>query len=254
MTRGTRAVTAWSVVVLASAAVSLVGLGWFAAVAYQYLIAGDGWRSTVVDLAHVPSSVTGQDDAGDAPAAPAEAAAADGGAPARRDAAPPDVAPAEPRAEPRPVGHDALIEHLRQRHLTVPVAGVSRDALISTFHEARGARRHEALDILAPRGTPVLAVEDGTIAKLFTSDAGGLTIYQFDAVRLVSYYYAHLDRYAHGVAEGAEVRRGDVLGYVGTTGNAQPDTPHLHFAIFRLGAEARWWEGDPVDPYLVLRE
>jgi peptidoglycan LD-endopeptidase LytH len=254
MTRGTRAVTAWSVVVLVSAAVSLLGLGWFAAVAYQYWVAADGGRPTVVELAPVPSIDTGSDEARAAPAAPRGAAAADGAAPALRDAAPPDVPATAPPTGLLPVGHDAFIEHLRQRHLTVPVAGVTRDALISTFHEARGARRHEALDILAPRGTPVLAVEDGTIAKLFTSDAGGLTIYQLDPVRLVSYYYAHLDRYADGVAEGAGVRRGDVLGYVGTTGNAQPDTPHLHFAIFRLGPEARWWEGEPVDPYLVLKE
>jgi murein DD-endopeptidase MepM/ murein hydrolase activator NlpD len=127
--------------------------------------------------------------------------------------------------------------------------------LTSTFDEARGGgkRRHEAMDILAPRGTPVLASVNGHIVKLFTSAAGGLTIYQFDEEERFCYYYAHLDAYAANLTEGQKVARGDVIGYVGTTGNAPPQTPHLHFAIFRLGAEKRWWEGDPLDPITFLR-
>lgn len=253
MTRDTRrAVTAWSVVILVAAAVSLVGLGWFVAVVYQRWHATDD-RRNLIEQAHEPSIQPEPGDAPDVPAPPPGASASGSGAPVHPDAASPEVAAAQPAVEPRPPSPEALILHLRQRNLTVPVAGVTRDALISTFHEARGTLRHEALDILAPYGTPVLAVEDGTIAKLFTSNRGGLTIYQFDPARFVSYYYAHLDRYADGVTEGAEVRRGDVLGYVGTSGNAQSEAPHLHFAIFRLGPEARWSEGDPVDPYLVLK-
>ena len=109
------------------------------------------------------------------------------------------------------------------------------------------------MDILAPRGTPVVAAVGGRIAKLFTSAAGGLTIYQFDEAEQFCYYYAHLDSYAPDLNEGQIVQRGQVIGYVGTTGNAPPDTPHLHFAIYRLGAEKRWWDGTPIDPIDVLR-
>jgi|KBSSwiStaDraftv2_1062776.scaffolds.fasta_scaffold192233_1 murein DD-endopeptidase MepM/ murein hydrolase activator NlpD len=143
---------------------------------------------------------------------------------------------------------------LASRELTVPVQGIEPDKLVRSYHDARsGGREHEALDILAPRGTPVVAVEDGTIAKLFNSKAGGITVYQFDPGQEYSYYYAHLDRYADGIKEGMPVRRGQVLGYVGTSGNAPKDTPHLHFAIFRLTAEKHWWEGTPIDPYDILK-
>ena len=143
---------------------------------------------------------------------------------------------------------------LRQRNLTLPVQGIKRDDLQDTFNDMRGSsRRHEALDVLAPRNTPVLAVEDGSIAKLFLSDAGGITIYQFDPTSAYAYYYAHLERYADGLKEGQTVKRGQVLGYVGTTGNAPRDTPHLHFAIFKLGEDKKWWQGTPIDPYSVLK-
>jgi murein DD-endopeptidase MepM/ murein hydrolase activator NlpD len=138
---------------------------------------------------------------------------------------------------------------LKGRSIAFPLRGYRLADLTDTFHEARGtARRHEALDILAPRGTPVLAVDDGKIVKLFTSKQGGLTVYQFDPRERFAYYYAHLDRYAEGLKEGDQLRRGDRIGTVGTSGNAPPDTPHLHFAIFRLGPEKRWWEGTPVNP------
>jgi len=153
-----------------------------------------------------------------------------------------------------PVMSANVVEELRNRTLTLPLQGIKRDDLRDTFNEMRGSScRHEALDVLAPRNTPVLAVEDGTVARLFLSDAGGITIYQFDPTKNYVYYYAHLERYAEGLKEGANVRRGQVIGYVGTTGNAPRDTPHLHFAIFRLTDEKKWWQGTAIDPYSVLR-
>ena len=147
------------------------------------------------------------------------------------------------------------IDDLRHRHLLIPVEGVDAKALDDTFSAARGqGRTHDAIDILAPRHTPVLAVEDGTIEKLFTSALGGLTIYEFDPTRTYAYYYAHLDGYAAGLRDHARVQRGQVIGYVGTTGNAPKDTPHLHFAVFVLTPAKEWWRGDAVDPFLIWRE
>ncbi len=143
---------------------------------------------------------------------------------------------------------------LRDRKLEMPVEGVKPEQLTRQFTEMRGGNHeHEALDILAPRNTPVRAVEDGTIAKLFLSKAGGNTIYQFDPSGTYCYYYAHLERYAGGLDEGDTVRKGQIIGYVGTSGNAPANTPHLHFAIFRLTPEKHWWEGIAIDPYDVLR-
>jgi len=127
---------------------------------------------------------------------------------------------------------DAAVDDLRNRHLDIPVFGVDRGALQQTYDDPRGAdRTHHGIDILAPRNTPVLAVEDGVIAKLFLSVPGGLTIYQFDPTTRYTYYYAHLERYADGLIDGMRVTRGQVLGFVGTSGNAPKDTPHLHFEI-----------------------
>jgi peptidoglycan LD-endopeptidase LytH len=151
------------------------------------------------------------------------------------------------------VGLPPAIEELRRRHLSLPVNGVRAEQLVPTFDEARGDRPHEAIDIMAPRGTPVVATEDGRIARLFWSKAGGHTIYQFDPTDTYVYYYAHLDRYADDLAEGQAVRRGQTIGYVGSTGNAKADAPHLHFAIFLLTPEKRWWDGAALDPYPVLR-
>jgi murein DD-endopeptidase MepM/ murein hydrolase activator NlpD len=150
---------------------------------------------------------------------------------------------------------ESAIAMLRRRGLEFPVEGVDRDELRDTFSDTRGqGRSHEALDIMAPRGTPVRAVEDGTIAKLFESrGGGGLTIYQFDPSETFCYYYAHLDGYALGIREGQTVRRGQVIGYVGSTGNASPDAPHLHFTIFQLTPERKWWKGEPLNPYPVFR-
>jgi murein DD-endopeptidase MepM/ murein hydrolase activator NlpD len=144
---------------------------------------------------------------------------------------------------------------LRRRGLEFPVEGVDRNQLRDTFSDTRGeGRSHEALDIMAPRGTPVRAVENGTITKLFESrGVGGLTIYQFDPSENFCYYYAHLDRYAPGIREGQPVLRGQVIGYVGSTGNASPEAPHLHFTIFQLTPERKWWKGEPLNPYPVFK-
>ncbi len=177
-------------------------------------------------------------------------------APAQPTPAPATPAPSAPvtPAPPPPAGPVYSGGSLDGRSLVVPVQGIRPDQIQNTFDDLRGGgRMHEALDIMAPRNTPVVAVEDGRIAKLFTSAQGGLTIYQFDPGETHSYYYAHLERYADGLKEGDRVRRGQVLGYVGTSGNAAPDGPHLHFAIFRLNEQKSWWEGTPVNPYTVLR-
>lgn len=138
--------------------------------------------------------------------------------------------------------------------LVIPVAGASMAALHSNFNEWRGNHRHCALDILAPRGTPVLAAADGRVQKLFTSKAGGLTIYEFDPSETTVYYYAHLDHYADDLREGMTLHRGEVIGFVGTTGNAPKNTPHLHFAIGKLPPSKKWWKGVPIDPYPILRD
>jgi len=138
--------------------------------------------------------------------------------------------------------------------LLLPVQGITAAQLQDTFTDARSQGRvHDAIDILAAEGTPVLAVADGTIEKLFDSERGGLTVYQFEPGGTYCYYYAHLQRYADGLAEKQVVKRGDVIGYVGHTGNASPDAPHLHFEIHRLGPEKQWWKGESLNPYPVLR-
>ena len=140
--------------------------------------------------------------------------------------------------------------------LRVPIDGAAIETWKGGFDERRGggARGHEAVDILSPRNTPVHAVVSGTIAKIFESKAGGHTIYQFDADGRLCYYYAHLEHYAAGLHEGQAVAQGDVIGYVGTSGNAPPNTPHLHFAVFELNDQKQWWKGRPIDPYLVFKE
>jgi hypothetical protein len=169
------------------------------------------------------------------------------GAPMSQVIRPPDVAPS-PRL------YLEAVADLRARRLDVPVFGTRRDLLRPMFDEQRsGDRTHEAIDILAPTGTPVVAVEDGIIAKLFLSEAGGITIYQFDPTNRYAYYYAHLDAYAPGLTDRAAVTRGQTIGYVGTSGNAPKNTPHLHFAIYELTDEKRWWQGTPIDPFLVLK-
>ncbi|HZT77863.1 MAG TPA: M23 family metallopeptidase [Vicinamibacterales bacterium] len=135
-------------------------------------------------------------------------------------------------------------------HLRMPIDGVGPETLKGGFYDAREGHPHEAVDIMAPRNTAVHAVQDGTIAKLFWSKGGGgNTIYEFDPTNTYAYYYAHLERYADGIAEGQHVSTGQVIGYVGTSGNAPPNAPHLHFAIFELTAAHHWWQGKAIDPY-----
>jgi peptidoglycan LD-endopeptidase LytH len=137
--------------------------------------------------------------------------------------------------------------------LVIPVQGISSSELRRQFGEQRsGGRSHHAIDIRAVRGTPVLAADDGSIARLTENRLGGLTVYQLDRTRRRVYYYAHLQRYASGLAEGELVTRGQVIGYVGTSGNAPADAPHLHFAVSSLAKGENWWEGTPLDPYDLL--
>ena len=169
-------------------------------------------------------------------------------------AAPSPKAPAGERAPtpPAPVATSGDIPHGRLR---VPLDGANIETFKGGFAERRGGDRpHEAVDMLAPRNTPVHAVDNGSIAKLFTSKAGGLTIYQFDPTGRLAYYYAHLDHYADGLKDGLPVTQGQIIGYVGTTGNAPPNTPHLHFAVFELNADRHWWQGRAIDPYLVFKD
>ena len=162
----------------------------------------------------------------------------------------------EPRLVPGPKSPDKSQpdqDDLIRRHLVTPLDGLRASDVLDTFSAARsGGRRHEAADILAPRGTPIHAIGPGDIRKLFTSVQGGLTIYQFDPDEVWCYYYAHLDRYADDLHEGLRVKAGDVIGYVGTSGNAPPNTPHLHLAIFKVGPDKHWSKGTPVNPYPVL--
>ena len=133
-----------------------------------------------------------------------------------------------------------------------PLDSLKTTELHDSFNEIHHGHRHEAIDIMRPRGTPVLSVTDGIIRKLFISRQGGLTIYEFDRESAYCFYYAHLDHYAEKIREGMPVARGDVIGYVGTTGDAQPDAPQLHFAIFKLGLDKSWWKGEAIDPYPIL--
>ena len=162
--------------------------------------------------------------------------------------------PPNPSAGSRVVTEQDLL-YLRSRRIIVPVAGVSAVGIPSSFAEVRGGtRQHNAIDILAPRGTPVLSADDGTLAKIDTSAGGGLSLYVADPRDRFIYYYAHLDAFRRGLREGMPLSKGDTIGYVGTTGNAPPGTPHLHFAIALADEDRRWWKGTPLDPLPLLLE
>ena len=146
----------------------------------------------------------------------------------------------------RPVMLGADSAYFRAYPLMVPVEGIEPRSLKDTFHEQRGGGRiHMATDILAMRGTPVLSASDGRIIKLANGGAGGITIYVADASGRYLHYYAHLEGYAPGVKEGLQVREGQVIGFVGTTGNAPPNTPHLHYQVMR--SDRDYWNGTPID-------
>lgn len=149
---------------------------------------------------------------------------------------------------------DADLDVLRNE-IIIPVSGVHGASLYDTYGELRGGtRQHEALDILAARGTPVLSAASGKVLKLFDSKAGGMMIYAADSSQRFILMYAHLDAYAPGLADGQPLARGQQIGVVGTTGNAPPGTPHLHFAIARSSDVSKWWKGSPVNPYTVLKQ
>lgn len=182
------------------------------------------------------------------PAAVEPGAAAEPGA-----SAPQPPAPTPPPAMPRSATVTPAGVVLAPSGLALPLPNLQPAQLVDTYEQARGSdRRHDAIDILAPAGTPVLAVTDGHVEKLFSSEQGGLTLYQFEPSGRYVYYYAHLQGYAPGVVEGKALKRGELIGYVGSTGNANPAAPHLHFAISVLGPERKWWKATPVNPYPLL--
>ena len=204
-----------------------------------------------------------------APLAPTRPARANS-QPATPEVGPPAPAPAHP-SEPSPAPPAAALpppvaavegtstitqsdlDYLATKKLLVPVEGVRASQLRDTFNQTRSeGRQHDAIDIMAPQGVPVLATTDGTVVKLFQSERGGITLYQSDPSDRYVYYYAHLARYADGVAEGKQLRRGDVIAYVGDTGNAGPGNFHLHFAISKVTSPRQWSRGDPINPYPLL--
>jgi murein DD-endopeptidase MepM/ murein hydrolase activator NlpD len=164
-----------------------------------------------------------------------------------------DVAVVDPATGP-PVAIAEGVE-VGPAGLVIPVAGVSAKQLSDTFTQARagGARVHDAIDIMADEGTPVIAATDGTVEKLFFSDGGGgITAYVRSPDGRWTYYYAHLQGYAPGLAEGQKVKRGQLIGRVGHTGNADSAGPHLHFAINQMRAGEKWYQGSPINPYPLL--
>lgn len=172
--------------------------------------------------------------------------------------APQPVLAGGPSASPASstTGTEALtdVDYLRVRHLVVPVAGANMAKVEDTFLDARdgGDRVHRAIDILAPRGTPILSADDGKILRMSTNALGGITMYTVDPANRIVYYYAHMDHYNDAMFAGRAIARGDTLGFVGTTGNAPKDTPHLHFQIMRWPADGKYWNGEPIDPFELL--
>ena len=150
----------------------------------------------------------------------------------------------------------AVVAPVSVPRLLIPVAGVQRGQLVDTFTQSRegGARVHNAIDIPAPRGTPVIAAAAGQVEKLFVSARGGNTVYVRSPERTLIYYYAHLDAYAPGLVERQSVRQGQPLGTVGSTGDANPAAPHLHFEIQQAGPAGGWWQNTvSLNPYPLLR-
>lgn len=158
--------------------------------------------------------------------------------------------PANPATAGVPRSELAAILHAKR--LMVPVAGIGPERVADTFTARRGARIHSALDIMAPRGTPVLSADAGRVFKVRSNNLGGLTVYTIDEAERFIYYYAHLERYPAGLREGQPLQPGDVIGYVGTTGNAPPNAPHLHFQLLLYRGNGRWWDGEPLNPHPYL--
>ena len=167
----------------------------------------------------------------------------------------PQASAAAPAATPTPEASPQGGTSTGTQTLLVPVEGVRPEDLQDTYTQSRAeGRAHNAIDIPAARGTPVLAAADGRIVKLFQSVPGGITLYQLGTDGRTVYYYAHLERYADGIAEGFNARRGEVIGYVGDTGNAGAGNYHLHFSVSEVSDPKRWWSGTNVNPYPLLVE
>ena len=195
-------------------------------------------RPLALALALATSACTRQMySAAPAPAAPAPAA-------------PRVVLAGSPALAAGSVSSVEAVNYLLARGMAIPVAGMPMSRLRDTFDEGRDAGRvHRALDILAPRGTAVIAADSGHILRIGTNTLGGNVIYATDPLGRIVYYYAHLDAFQPGVAQGAAIARGDTLGFVGTTGNAPRDTPHLHFQVMRMPPDGKYWDGEPINPY-----
>jgi peptidoglycan LD-endopeptidase LytH len=171
-----------------------------------------------------------------------------------------DAKPTVPSADRPPVSRFApsattadatLVSH----DLILPVAGVSADALQDSFDAPReGGRLHHAIDIMAPRGTPVLSADDGRVLRLSSNTLGGITVYTVDRSGQFVYYYAHLEGYKPGLVAGNLLAKGDTIGYVGTTGDAPENLPHLHFQILRMPPDGKYWDGEAIDPFPLLSE
>jgi murein DD-endopeptidase MepM/ murein hydrolase activator NlpD len=163
-----------------------------------------------------------------------------------------------PTTEPAPVttpseSASADVEYLALRHIMLPVAGADMAKIDDSFHEPRdGDRVHRAIDILAPRGTPILSADDGKILRMTTNALGGISMYTVDSESRLVYYYAHMDHYNDAMSPGRSIVKGDTLGFVGTTGNAPKDIPHLHFQVMRWPADGKYWNGEPIDPFEAL--
>ena len=172
------------------------------------------------------------------------------------DTTPPSPTPIEyptPAETPEAASASTPNSFVGVLNLIIPVAGVRPEQLIDTFSDARSeGRTHDAIDIPAPAGTPVLAAATGEVIKLFQSERGGITIYQLSADRKLVFYYAHLQGYVDGLAAGRYVQQGQVIGYVGDTGNAGAGNFHLHFSIAILADARRYWEGTNINPYPLL--
>jgi murein DD-endopeptidase MepM/ murein hydrolase activator NlpD len=183
-------------------------------------------------------------------------------APAARPATKPVASSRPPKTTGGPVP-DAIVAdvgssssdmaYLFSRHLLMPVAGADMSKVDDSFSEPRdGGRVHRAIDILAPRGTPILSADDGKILRMSSSSLGGITMYTVDPDARLVYYYAHMDHYNDAMSPGREIVKGDTLGFVGTTGNAPKDMPHLHFQVMRWPADGKYWDGEPIDPFEAL--
>jgi murein DD-endopeptidase MepM/ murein hydrolase activator NlpD len=216
-----------------------------------YLSAEYGTRP-VTPIALPSPGASGEGVASPTPTVTATPAETPAASPAAEASATPTPAAAMPQTESMRGGDST--KPSEPPALLIPVAGVRPEQLQDTFSAARSeGRRHDAIDIIAPRGTPVLAAADGRVLRLFQSERGGITIYQLSTDEHIIYYYAHLDRYADGLTVGRVLRRGETIAYVGDTGNTTPGNYHLHFQVYRISDTKQFWTGENLNPYELLR-